>query len=122
MTAGKIYQNALAIAGYSYSELTDLSQANSLALNFVNIAYADLFFNLNGEGFTPVTSITDEVDLPENFLNDCISYYVASLVANLLGCEKDFFVFEEIYLKKKKTFLKHSKKDSVIDCFSKGCS
>ncbi|MBQ7128543.1 MAG: hypothetical protein IJO19_00965 [Clostridia bacterium] len=121
MTAQNIYQNALAITGYPYSELTDLSEAQTLAVNFVNIAYADLYYTRNDTGFSPITSITDTVDLPENMLNDCISYYVASLIANLLGCEDDFSVFSEVYLKKKQKFIKHSEKDSIVDCLPKGC-
>lgn len=120
MTVQAIYQNALTITGYNFSELTDLRNANALAVSFVNNAYADLYYINNKEGFTPASSVSDEINLPENMLNDCISYYVAALIANLLGCAEDFSLYSEIYLKKKKKFLRHSQKDSVSDCFSKG--
>lgn len=119
MTAEEIYNKALAITGYASSGLSDLTKVNEQALNFVNIAYADLFYLKNSDGFKELGSLSDSPDLEEIQLQDCIGFYIAALIANMLGCDEEYNLYLKTYEEKKKRFKNHSKSSQITDVLPK---
>lgn len=119
MTAQEIYNKALAITGYASSELVDLTEVNSQALNFVNIAYADLFYIKNSDNFTEAEKLSDSIELEEILIQDCIAFYIAAMISNMVGCDEDYSFYLKIYEKKKKRFENRSVIGEIADALPK---
>lgn len=119
MTGEEIYNKALAITGYASSALSDLTAVNEQALHFVNIAYADLFYLKKAEGFLPLAQLSDSPDLSEAMTQDCIGYFVAALIANMLGCDEDYSLYKSTYEEKKKRFKSYSTITEISDVLPK---
>ena len=74
MTAGEMIKRATNRLGYDSGD-----DSAARRLEIVNDVYAELFFLESDEGkqdkeFKPLTNLTDELNLSERALNDCMVY------------------------------------------------
>lgn len=81
--------------------------ARSLAV--VNQIYADIRYCLCAQGVRELETLTEEIDLPEQIVNDVMPYGVAMLTAQTLGDADNQSLFADLY-NRKRTRLTHATK------------
>ena len=75
----------------------------SRALAVVNQIYADLWYALYSRGFQELSTLTDDVQLPERVVNDCMPYGVAMLLAQTIGDADNQSMMTDLYNQKRAT-------------------
>ena len=73
--------------------------ARSLAL--INQIYAELWYALRPCGFEELPSLSDEIDLPERVINDCMAFGVAMLMAQTIGDADNQSMMTDLYNQKR---------------------
>ena len=76
MMANDIYKNALNSLGY-----TDDSAIQRKAVTVINQVYDDLFEAVGAKEYSPVTSLSSEIDFPEEKIKTAFTYGVAEKLA-----------------------------------------
>ena len=74
----ELIDKAFDLCGY-----TRTNELNKQAITAVNIIVSDIFYTLNKEGYTPITSLDDEITFDERIINDVLPYGVAARIAEL---------------------------------------
>ena len=93
MTAEKLFNVALELAGYGGDDIFETSNIGDKLLSIVNTIYSDLHYLCNKEEFEPLTDATQTLKLSDRAMNDCAVYGVASLIQNILGTTNDYVIF-----------------------------
>ena len=92
-------------------------QTPELAKSFVvmvNLVYSDLY---DGENFIPVSSLDDNLYLPQNILNDVMPYGIAMHLCRMVGDTNGELVMSDTYADKRK---KAPMNSYVIDTLPRG--
>ena len=83
MKAKELLNNALKMLGYTNAdgnaELT--TRIRNSAIVTVNLVYSDLWKTASKETFVPITSLDDEIKLPQKALGDVFLYGLAMHIA-----------------------------------------
>lgn len=101
MTANEIYKQALSILGYSDGNTGLTQRTKSRAVAIFNLVYNDLR-RISGLDRNPISSISDEIDLPENAL-DVLTCGVASYIALSEGDDLMQAVYSAEYQQRRTT-------------------
>jgi len=101
MTAIEIYNHALKLLGYINEDGSLDDSLNLKALSIINAVYADLFYLINDEGFTPLTRLDETPSLSKRILNDVFPYGVAMHLALSSGDGLNKQIFATIYNSKR---------------------
>ena len=120
MTAEKLFNTALELAGYSTEDIFETTNIGERLLSIVNTVYSDLHFLNSKEEFVPLTETSQTLNLSNKAVNDCAVYGVASLIQNILGTTNDYAIFKGIYNCKKQQLKKNCKISQIQDAFLKG--
>ncbi len=120
MTAEKLFNVALELAGYGGDDIFETSNIGDKLLSIVNTIYSDLHYLCNKEEFEPLTDATQTLKLSDRAINDCAVYGVASLIQNILGTTNDYVIFQGIYTCKKQQLQKRCEIKQIKDVFAKG--
>lgn len=83
MKASEIFNNALKMLGYTDKDgNSELPQRlRNCAVVTVNLVYGDLWRVYNKENFVPIKSLSDEIQLPEEAMDDVFLYGLAMHIA-----------------------------------------
>ncbi len=108
MTAGEMIKRAVNRLGYTES---DDSAAGRLGV--VNDVYAEIFYaesnaNKKEKVFKPLTSLTDELNLSERALNDCMVYGLCEAFALSENDSDNQSYYAELYNQKFKMLPKRT--------------
>ena len=83
MKAKELLNNALKMLGYTNAdgnaELT--TRIRNSAIVTVNLVYSDLWKTASKETFVPITSLDDEILLPQRVTDECFLYGLAMHIA-----------------------------------------
>lgn len=83
MKAKELLNNTLKMLGYSDSdgniELTQRIRKGAVLI--INLVYSDLWKTVSKETFVPITSLDDEIKLPQKALGDVFMYGLAMHIA-----------------------------------------
>ncbi|MBR7070916.1 MAG: hypothetical protein IKI29_01960 [Clostridia bacterium] len=103
MTGNEILNRALLLLGYSDSQgnISAEQRIKSRALSVLNAVYADLFYTVHEDGFVPLVSLSDPIQLPEKMLFDIMPYGVASFLAMSESDGDNQQVFTVLYNQKR---------------------
>lgn len=104
MTVSNIIEKAMTLLGYADMEgNTDFARFQLTSITAVNAIYSDLYYLNKKEGFKPVASANDSVNLEERVLNDVMPYGVASFIAQNMGDTVNQQFYSQMYNLKRKT-------------------
>lgn len=111
-TGEEIKNRALTLLNYTDQngrlDSTMYTDVVSRSLAVVNQIYADLWYALHSRGFQELSTLTDDVHLPERVVNDCMPYGVAMLLAQTIGDADNQSMMTDLYNQKRAT-LTHSR-------------
>ena len=114
MKAIEIYEQALKLLGYINEDGSLDDSLNLKALGFINAVYADLFYLINDDGFTPLKSLDERPNLSKRILNDVFVYGLAQYLALSVGDGLNQQVFATIYNAKRCSINTILQKSDVI--------
>lgn len=99
MTGKDIYEHALVLAGYTDGAggLPESPRFAPRALAALNDTYADLAFLRGEKDFTPLSDMTESVELPPYETLCVMPYGVAAALARFLGDSEIFRHFDSEY-------------------------
>ncbi len=116
MTANTIFNEALKLLGYTDSDgNTELTgRVRNRATVVFNLVYGDLWKIFNDGEFTPIKSLSDEVNLPQKAMGDVLLYGLAMHIARSEndGDQQQFFTL--LYNAKRASFTKYDKVKNTI--------
>ena len=101
MTGREIFEKALRMLGYIEQDGTVDSSLNYKALTIINAVYADIYFLLFKDGFMPLLSLSEKINLDERILHDVFPYGVAMHISLGEGDGLNQQVFSTIYNSKR---------------------
>lgn len=84
------------------------------ALAVVNQIYGDLWYAVRDRGFLPLATITDELTLPEQVINDVMPYGVAMLLAQSIGDADNQSMMADLYNRKRAALTHIRRRRDVI--------
>ena len=64
-----------------YGALSGNTRITNRSIEVINEIYADLYYCLSDEGFSPITSLDDVIDLPERLIHGVMPYGICMLLA-----------------------------------------
>ncbi len=92
----EIIEQAFNMLGYDNTD-----ELNKSVLTAVNTIAMDIFYINNSEGFTPVKTVNDVLDFPEEVINDTIPHGVASLLAEIMDDGEKQQIYAAYYNRKR---------------------
>ncbi len=115
MIASKIIEKAMKLLGYDILQKTgSVTDIDENVITAINTVYADLYYLINKDGFNEITTAQENINLPENALNDIMPYGVASFMASFQGDSDNQQFFSKIYNLKRKSFVKDESVQDAI--------
>ena len=114
MKAIEIFERALKLLSYIGEDGSYDDSLNLKALSIINAIYADLYYLIYDEGFTPLQSLNDTPKLNDRIINDVFVYGVAMHLSLSVGDGLNHQVFTTIYNSKRCSVLKVDTRSDVI--------
>ena len=111
-SALEIIEQAYNMLGYDNTD-----ELNKSVLTAVNTIAMDIFYINNSEGFTPIKTVNDVLDFPEEVINDTIPHGVASLLAEIMDDGEKQQIYAAYYNRKR---MKLTVMSSVEDKLPRG--
>lgn len=97
MTGDYVIEKAIELLGYDNKARYQIKSLSAL-----NSIYSDLYYLNAEEGFKPLSTTGEEINLPEKTINDVMPYGVASMIALSMGDSDNQQIFAQLYNLKRK--------------------
>lgn len=116
MTGQEMLNRALLLLGYSDAQgnVADEERVKLRALSVLNTVYSDLFYILFDEGFKPLVTLSQKIELPERVLQDVMPYGVASFLAMSESDGDNQQVYTVLYNRKRTAINRQSATRDVL--------
>ncbi len=116
MKASELLNNALKMLGYSDSDgNAELTQrVINGAIVILNLVYSDLWHVFNTGDFKPIKTLEDDIDIPQNALQDTFLYGVAMHISRSENDGDQQQYFASLYNAKRASLTRYDKVKNVL--------